>query len=107
MSATIIRPICGTPQGYSKHCRMNEPRCNECRDAQRLADNERKGTRPRVTIQEVAEEIEHLLSLNQGYGYIISAIGYTGREGALEARLRRNGHADLYNRLAGDYKAAA
>ena len=102
----MTRDICGTVPGYSKHERMGEPRCAPCREARRISDNERNGTRARVTAEHIAEEIEHLLRLNEGYAYILAAIGYTGRETSLEKRLRTNGHSDLYRRLFAD-KAAA
>jgi hypothetical protein len=104
--APTNRDICGTRQGYRKHIRAGEQTCPDCRHAQRVHDNERLGTTPLLPAADLIEEIEHLLSLNQGHGYILQAIGYTGKETNLAKRLRANGRPDLIGRLTPEPIAA-
>ena len=103
---TVERDTCGTWPGYRKHIRMNELTCPDCRAAATLHDNERRGTTPMLTANDLILEIEHLLSLNQGHGYILKAIGYTGKEKTLAKRLRANGRTDLMDRLTPEPIAA-
>jgi len=98
MNPTIIRPICGTDAGYRAHTKRVEERCQPCKTA--WTERCKKYThRTKMTAQEIAEEIEWLLSLNQGEHYILRAIGYQGRERSLEARLRDHGLQDVARRL--------
>jgi len=106
---TVHRDICGTPAGYRAHTKRVEERCQPCKEAWTVRC--RKYTKPTPTLPTAAEviaEIEWMLSLNQGSGYILKAIGYTGREDSLRARLQKWGRLDVYHRLIGDdYWAAA
>ncbi len=98
---TVYRDVCGTAKGYFTHRNNQETKCQPCRDAgaaQRRAYGA-KVQQPGVTAEELAEEIRHLLSLGQGYGYILPAVGYASRLNALEKRLRHHGYGDLYNAL--------
>ena len=101
------RDICGTTRGYRKHCKMGELKCQPCRSAKTLHDNELRGTRPALKTDELVAEIEWMLQLNQGSGYILQAIGYAGKEATLDTRLQRNGHKDLSRRLLMMDRAAA
>lgn len=96
MKPTVHRDTCGTEQGYRAHTKRGETRCQPCKTA--WATRCRK-YKPRQTAHpnanEVAAEIHHMLKLNQGHGYILTAIGYQGRLSALEKRMRDNGHKDL------------
>ena len=106
---TVHRDICGTPAGYRAHTKRVEERCQPCKEAWTIRC--RQYTKPTPTLPTAAEviaEIEWMLSLNQGSGYILKAIDYTGRENRLRDRLSRTGRIDLYNRLLGiDYQDAA
>ena len=93
MKPTIHRPTCGTEKGYRSHQRNREERCQPCKSAWNERCKKYKPVQP--SADEVAEEIEHMLRLNQGHGYILTAIGYNGRTQALEKRMRQNGHAEL------------
>lgn len=98
---TVYRDVCGTPKGYFAHRNNQETKCQPCRDAGAAQQRAyRAGVRrPQITTHELAAEVRHLLQLGQGYGYIVPAVGYAGRLGSLEKRLRRDGYGDLYNAL--------
>jgi len=104
---TVRREVCGTPAGYRAHRKRDEDRCQPCLTA--WNDRcEKYRPEPTPKINEVIAEIEWMLSLNQGSGYILKAIGYTGREDSLRARLQKWGRLDLYRRLCMmEYEAAA
>jgi hypothetical protein len=98
---TVYREICGTKQGFVRHKEMREHKCAPCREAYFAAPT-------RLKTPEIIAEIEHMLGIGQGSGYILKAIDYTGRENRLRDRLSRTGRIDLYNRLLGiDYQDAA
>lgn len=95
----VIRDICGTNTGYRRHGKHNEERCQPCKNAW----TERcKKYAPEAgpSAEEVAAEIDWLLSLNQGHHYTIRAVGYLGREVSLKSRLLRAGRPDLATQLA-------
>jgi hypothetical protein len=96
---TVHRDTCGTPQGYWQHEKRKEHPCDPCKADRLHRRNARKGTTPKLTIEEVVTEIQWMLKLNQGSGYIIHALGYTGRETSLATRLQRNGHHALSSQL--------
>jgi hypothetical protein len=103
---TVYRDVCGTELGYRHHSKRTEVTCQPCRTAW----NERckKYTpQPSPKIAEVIAEIEWMLSLNQGSGYILKAIGYAGREEQLRSRLQKWGRMDVYRRLCMMETAAA
>jgi len=94
MNPTIHRPTCGTVPGYRSHQRNKEERCQPCKAA--WGERCKQYAPPaQPTADEIAAEIEWLLTLNQGHGRILQAIGYTGRLPALEKRMRTNGHKHL------------
>jgi hypothetical protein len=97
---TVYRDICGTELGYRTHTKRVEERCQPCKEAWTIRC--RKYTKPAPTlptVDEIVAEIEWMLSLNQGSGYILKAIGYTGREDSLRSRLQKWGRMDVYRRL--------
>lgn len=98
---TVYRDVCGTAKGFFKHRNERETKCGPCKAAWVRHQRAYKATpkQPRITTHEIAEEIRHLLSLGQGYGYIVPAVGYDSRLGSLEKRLRHHGYGDLYNAL--------
>lgn len=107
--STSLKP-CGTPAAYRRHHRDGEPPCDPCGNAFReyRASLRRAGGVPkRAAITDLIEEIEWLLHLNQGSGYILQAIGYTGKEASLDTRLQRHGYKDLARRLLMMDRAAA
>jgi hypothetical protein len=53
----------------------------------------------RRPIGALIEDIEHLLNCGEGEHAILKAIGYAGREDALQARLRRSCRQDLTQRI--------
>jgi len=104
---TVNRDICGTENGYRHHTKRVEITCQPCRTA--WNDRCKKYLpQPSPKIDEVIAEIEWMRSLGQGSGYILKAIGYTGREESLRARLQKWGRLDVYHNLIGEeYWAAA
>jgi hypothetical protein len=97
---TVNRDICGTPAGYRAHTKRVEERCQPCKEAWTIRCRKYTKTAPTLpTAAEVIAEIEWMLSLNQGSGYILKAIGYTGREEQLRSRLQKWGRMDVYRRL--------
>lgn len=111
MNPPVTRPICGTVQGHSRHKKLGEQRCAPCKAAAATEQRKQRAgiykPKPAEAAQYVAEEIRHMLALNQGHGYIIRAVGYQGREHSLERLLHRYGQRNLYARLMGDQSAAA
>ena len=55
--------------------------------------------RKRKPTTDLIEDIEHLLDSGEGEHAILKAIGYLGREEALEAKLRRAYRQDLTRRI--------
>jgi len=106
---TVYRDICGTENGYRHHSKRTEVTCQPCKTA--WTDRCRKYTKTgtgKPTIDEVIVEIEHMLGIGQGSGYILKVIGYTGREEQLRSRLQKWGRLDVYRRLCMmEYEAAA
>lgn len=103
----VYRDICGTENGYRHHSKRTEATCQPCRTAW---NNRCKQylPEPPPKIAEIIHEVEWMLSLNQGTHYILTAIGYEGREKSLQARLQKHGRLDLYHRvISGEYTAAA
>ena len=97
---TVYRDMCGTKQGFIRHKEMREHKCAPCREAYWASS-------PRMTTPEIIAEIEHMLGIGQGSGYILKAVEYAGRESRLRDRLSRAGRIDLYNRLCTmEYEAA-
>jgi len=94
MNPTIHRDTCGTVAGYRAHQTRKETRCQPCLTAWRERCKQ-YAPPPVPTADEIAEEIEWLLTLNQGHGRILQAIGYQGRLPALEKRMRTNGYKHL------------
>jgi hypothetical protein len=95
----VIRDICGTWQGYGKHRRMNEEKCQPCKDAEANRSREGREKRrpePRPGADEIAQEIDWQLSCGQGWGQAMRAVGYTNPI-TLARRLQRNGRLDLAN----------
>ena len=106
MNPTVIRDTCGTVKGYRAHQTRKETRCQPCLTA--WGERCKQYSPPaQPTADEVAAEIEWLLTLNQGHGRILQAIGYTGRLPALEKRMRQNGHPDLARWAINLHKEAA
>lgn len=119
-ATTITREICGTHRGYYKHRKNGEPRCQPCKDAYAIHQQDYRTDRangvvrtvrtqvradgvrqPRISTPEIVAEIRHLMSLGQGHAYILRAVGYAGREAVLKNRLQRPGYGDVYNELMG------
>jgi len=96
---TVTRDICGTENGYRHHGKNNEDRCQPCKSAW-TERCKKYAPEPKPTAKEVASEVDWLLSLNQGHHYIITALGYAGREHALKSRLLRGGRPDLATKLS-------
>jgi hypothetical protein len=99
---------CGTPRGYRAHLTRNEPTCRPCKDAYNKHRHRQKGEpEPKMTAQEIIEEIERLLSYGEGEDRIVRALGYHHRPKSLKDRLSRNGRADLNERIFWTEQAAA
>jgi hypothetical protein len=96
---TVHRDICGTVPGYRLHRKNGEERCQPCKAAW-TERCKKYAPEPKPTAEEVAAEIDWLLSLNQGKHYVINAVGYVGREHALKSRLMRASRPDLATKLS-------
>jgi hypothetical protein len=99
------RKQCGTAEGHRQHVKRDEQDCEPCAAAwvERLKEPRHSHI---PSAAEVAEEIEWMLKLNEGTGYILHAIGYTGRENALRTRLALHGYNATTSKLLGADQAA-
>src|SRR5438067_7811037 len=80
---------CGERRGYQRHYRRGEEACPDCMDAWRTRYPENK---PKA--HEIAEEVDHLISLGQGTYYILKATKQASAD-ALARKLYRLGRHDL------------
>lgn len=104
---------CGTTTGYNRHRRAGEPTCQPCKKAEsertrraRLARTPGKSQEPRPTATETAEELDFLLSIGQGWGPAMHAVGYKNPS-SLARQLQRAGRNDLAVIFEDQSKAAA
>ena len=68
---------CGESRGYQRHRKRGEQACGPCLAAHSLDVVRRKHDPcpdPRPSMHEIAAEIDHLLYMRQGTGYILKAV---------------------------------